>query len=461
MPTTTDDVVHHFAAAAAGVHLDDVPPPARDAAKKSVLDTLGVMLAASGTEPAVRSAVDLVVESGGNPEASVVAFGHRTSAVAAAFANGALAHSLDFDDQTPWGQHASSTVVPAAFAVAERRGGVSGADLVAAVAAGQDLFARLRCTVGWRKDWNLSTVLGVYAGTVAAGRVLGLSAASMADALGIASQQSSGVMEVVCGTGGDLRGMYAGFSARGAVTAALMAQKGTTAVGTLMEGEYGVFATYFGGRYDRAAMLEDLGVDFRGAGTLYKRWPAVGTAHSHVHATIEAMREGGLGVDDVAQIRVFVGDYHALMCEPLDTRRAPSTLVDAKFSLPWLVAVAAVHGDIGLQHLTGGALRDPAVLAAAQKVVPVPDAAADWHLELPPGRVELVGHDGRRHTRTGTGVPGNTDAPLSWADLGEKFAGCARVAATPPGALAVDRVVDMVRHLEEVSDVAAVVRALG
>jgi 2-methylcitrate dehydratase PrpD len=171
MPTITDDAVHHFAEAAATADFDHLPAAAIDAAKKSLLDTLGVMLAASGTEPAVRAAIDLATEAGGKPEASIVAFGHRTSAISAAFANGALAHSLDFDDQTPWGQHASSTVVPAVLAVAERRGGVPGRDMIAAVAVGQDLFARLRCNVGWRKDRNLSTVLGVFAGAAAAGRV--------------------------------------------------------------------------------------------------------------------------------------------------------------------------------------------------------------------------------------------------------------------------------------------------
>jgi 2-methylcitrate dehydratase PrpD len=461
MPTITDDAVHHFAEAAAAADFDHLPPAAIDAAKKSVLDTLGVMLAASGTEPAVRAAIDLAVEAGGEPEASIVAFGHRTSAISAAFANGALAHSLDFDDQTPWGQHASSTVVPAVLAVAERRGGVPGRDVIAAVAVGQDLFARLRCNVGWRKDWNLSTVLGVFAGAAAAGRVLGLSGPRIRDALGVASMQSSGVMEVVCGTGGDLRGMYAGFSARGAVTAALLAEKGTTSVDTLMEGAHGFLQTYFGGRYNRESMLADLGSDYRGAGTLYKKWPAVGTAHSHVHATIELLHDSGLSVDDIAEIRVFVGDYHALMCHPLDTRRAPDTLVDAKFSLPYLVAVAAVHGEMKIHHFTARALQDPAVLAAAQKVVPVADASLDWHAELPPGRVELVTHDRRRLVRVGTGVPGNADAPLSWDDVSAKFTDCAQVAATRYTEEAIQSAVHLVQDLENLSDAAAVMQVLA
>ena len=130
MPDDEADIVHHLAAAAVGADYATLSVDAVEAAKKSILDTLGVILAASGVEPAVRGLIDLVRETGGRPEASVLAFGDRVPAVMAAFANGALAHCLDFDDQTPWGQHSGSSVVPAAFAVAERRGGVTGRNMI-------------------------------------------------------------------------------------------------------------------------------------------------------------------------------------------------------------------------------------------------------------------------------------------------------------------------------------------
>ncbi|KQU28461.1 MULTISPECIES: MmgE/PrpD family protein [unclassified Rhodococcus (in: high G+C Gram-positive bacteria)] len=460
MPDDADDVVHHFAHTAANTTFDTLPAGAVEAAKKSILDTLGVILAASGVEPAVRAAIDVVLESGDRPEATVLAYGRRSSAIGAAFANGALAHCLDYDDQTPWGQHASSSIVPAVFAVAERRGGVTGKDLIAAVAVGQDLFARLRCNVGWRKDWNLSTVIGVYAATAAAGRVLGLSSVQLGHALGIASMQSSGVMELVCGTGSDLRGIYAAFSARGAVTAVLLAEKGMTGVDTLFEGEYGVFRTYFDGEYERDAILRGLGIEYLGAGTLYKKWPAVGTAHSHVHAIIGLLEDNDLVVDDLSEIRVFVGDYHDLMCRPLEARQAPATLVDAKFSLPFLVALGAVHKSLKISHFTEESLADDAVLAAARKITPVSDPDLDWTLELPAGRVEIIAHDGRKFERIGTGVPGNEDAPLNWDDLAEKFVDCASVAVSDHTAESLELVVLSVRDLESMNDATALLRML-
>ncbi|MBC2807627.1 MmgE/PrpD family protein, partial (plasmid) [Rhizobium ruizarguesonis] len=155
-------------------------------------------------------------------------------------------------------------IVPAVFAVAERQGGVHGKDLIAAVAAGQDIFARLRCNVGWNKDWNLSTVLAVFAAAASASRVMGLSPSQTAAAMGIAIMQSSGIMEMVAGRGSDLRGMYAGFSAKGAVLAAMMAEKGVTGIDKAFEGQYGFLNTYFGGRYDREKIVADLGREFLG-----------------------------------------------------------------------------------------------------------------------------------------------------------------------------------------------------
>lgn len=461
MPAHASDLVEHFASFVAETNYAKTPPDAVEAAKKSILDTLGVILAASGTEPAVRGLVELVHESAGRPESSILAFGGKAPAIMAAFANGAMAHCLDFDDQTPWGQHASSSIVPAAFAVAERIGGVAGEDMIAAVAAGQDIFARLRCNVGWKKDWNLSPVIGVFAAVAAAGHLLRLSREEMINAFGIATMQSSGLMELVAGTGGNVRGMYAGFSAKGAVLAVLLAQKGVTGVPTVFEGQYGFFSTYFDGRYDREAILDGLGKEFKGSGTLYKLWPTVGTAHSHIHATIELLNENRLQLEDVKKIRLYVGDYHDLMCRPLEARRAPETLVDAKFSLPFLVAVAAVHRGVQVLHFTEEALKDPRVLAAAQKIVPVADASLDWQLELPPGRVELEMADGRILHKVGTGVPGNSEAPLSWEAIGQKFRDCAAVSVRRPAPDQVATVEHLVRNLESVADAVDLVRALA
>ncbi len=455
------DLVHIFGTHAAQVHYDRLDDDARWAAKKSILDTLGVILAASGMEPAVQAIGEIVAETGGRQECTVLGFGGRAPALMAAMANGALAHCLDYDDQTPWGQHTASSIVPAVFAVAERRGGIHGKDLIAAVAAGQDIFARLRCNVGWNKDWNLSTVLAVFAAAASASRVMALPASKTAAAMGIATMQSSGIMEMVAGRGSDLRGMYAGFSAKGAVLAAMMAEKGVTGIDKAFEGQYGFMSTYFGGRYDREKIVENLGHDFLGSGTLYKRWPCVGTAHSHMKAAIDIVSRNNLQPEEIAEIRLHVGDYHDLMCQPLDERRAPATLADAKFSLPYLVSVAIVRRGMSVTDFTDAALNDPKVLSVGRKMSLVRDPALDWKLELPPGRVEITTRDGGRWIEEGRRVPGNADNPMSWEDVCVKFFECASVARNPVPESISAKAVALAERLETIEDATELVRCLA
>ncbi|MFN8682392.1 MmgE/PrpD family protein [Paracoccus sp. P2] len=459
--TDDRDIVHHFADFAAEIRYEDLPEAARDAARKSILDTLGVCLAASGMEPAAQAIIEIVRETGGPGQCTLLGFPGKGPALMAALQNGGLAHCLDYDDQTPWGQHAASSVVPAVFALAERRGGISGREMITAVAIGQDIFARLRCNVGWKKDWNLSTVLGVYAGAAAGARVMGLPAAQVGNAIGIASMQCSGIMEMVAGRGSDLRGLYAGFSAKGAVLAAMMAERGVTGIDRMFEGTYGFFNSYFDGRYDRAAILRNLGTEFLGSGTLYKRWPCVGTSHSHMKAIIDIVTENDLSPEDIAEIHLHVGDYHDLMCQPMAERCAPATLADAKFSLPFLVAVAAVRRGMSVTDFSEAGLRDARVLATAAKMRLVVDPALDWKLELPPGRVEVVAKDGRRWLREGQGVPGNADNPMSWDGVYAKFAECASVSAVP---IADDRILQaqgFARNLDDLDDATELIRVLG
>jgi 2-methylcitrate dehydratase PrpD len=455
------DLVHLFASHAADLKYEDLPSDARLAAKKSILDTLGVILAASGMEPAVRGVVDIVRENGGAPQCTVLGFGGKAPAMMAALANGAMAHCLDYDDQTPWGQHCASSIIPAVFAVAERRGGVSGKDVIAAVAAGQDIFARLRRNVEWKKDWNLSTVLAVLAATASAGRVMGLSASRIAHAMGIATMQSSGVMEMIAGRGSDLRGLYAGFSAKGAVLAAMMAEKGITGIDRTFEGQYGFMNTYFGGRFDREGMLRDIGKEFLGSGTLFKRWPCVGTAHSHMKAAIDIIVQNDLSLNDIADIRLHVGDYHDLMCQPLEERRAPATLADAKFSLPFLVSVAIVRRGMNISDFSEAGLRDENVVNTGRRISLISDASLDWRLDLPPGRVEIHARDGRHWIKEGRNVPGNADNPMTWADICAKFRECASVAANPVSDKTLADVQGLAEILEDLPDVIELVRSLS
>ena len=425
------DISQEFAAFAAGMRYEDLPADAVEAAKKSLLDTLGVMLAASGVESATSPLIELLKETGGKEEATVFGENFRLPASAAAFVNGALAHSLDFDPQTPWGAHCDSSIVPTVLALAELRGGCSGADLITAIAVGQEVFIRLRLNVGWHMDWNLSTVVGCFSATCAGACLMNLNETQTANAMGIVSMQSSGTMELVFGVGSDLRGMYAGFCSQACVTAVRLAQRGMTGISNLFEGEAGHFSVYFRGEYDRAKMLHELGTKFSSGGMLYKYWPAVGNAHTYIHASLMLSCENNIDTKNIKEIVVYVGDFQQRMCTPLEVRCAPTTAIDAKFSLPFLVALALARRQVKVSDFSPESLSSPDVLALAKKVVPVVSADYNWKSKLPDGRVEIRMVDGKVYSQVGSNVPGSPEAPLTWDQLTHKFYECGLVAKNP------------------------------
>jgi 2-methylcitrate dehydratase PrpD len=238
-------------------------------------------------------------------------------------------------------------------------------------------------------------------------------------------------------------------------------QKGVTGIARTFEGEHGFMNTYFGGRFDRDAILRDLGREFLGSGTLYKRWPCVGTAHSHMKAAIDIVTRNDLDLDDIAEVRLHVGDYHDLMCQPLEERRAPATLADAKFSLPFLVSIAIVRRGMSVSDFSEAGLNDAEVLGIGSRISLIRDPALDWKLELPPGRVEIVARDGRRWLEEGRNVPGNADNPMGWPDICAKFRECGSVAVTPVPNDVLARAEDLARTLETLADATKLIRSLS
>ena len=114
-----------------------------------------------------------------------------------------------------------------------------------------------------------------------------------------------------------------------------------------------------------------------------------------------------------------------------------------------------------MADFTTAALRDPSVLAAAARVIPIADSSLDWNLVMPPGKVEIVTHDGRRLERTGIDVPGSETAPMTWQQLEAKFKDCMDASVRPLPAARQNDVMSSVSALEDLEDVSPILRMLA
>lgn len=448
------------------VSYEDIPSDARDATKKSILDTLGVILAGSTVDKTCKELVELTKEGGGKEESTIIAFGGKVPSWMAAFANGSMSHAADYDDiHDPAKCHPSAHTIPAAFAIAERVGKVRGTEFIAAVASGIDVVCRLGLALTKpvsEYGWFLPLLLGYFSSTAAAGKLLGLSKEQLVSAFGITIHQAAGSMEMGFDTSCTIRAIRDAFSAKTGVLSALMAQRGIKGVENSLEGRAGLFNLYFGGEYDPASLTAELGKRFEGTNVSFKPWPACRHSHTYIDATLRLVREHDIKSEAVEQITAVVGGSAQQLCEPLEERRRPKLSIQAKVSIPFTIAVAVARRQAVIGDFLPEGLKDPAVLQIAEKVI----YRSDPRLVgigggTAPGVVEIKTRDGKLYSERVDFAYGHPRNPLSMEDLIEKFRDCARYSARPLSKDRVDRVIQLVTKLEEVEDIGQVTQLLG
>jgi 2-methylcitrate dehydratase PrpD len=471
-PEAGKGVTRKLARHAATLRYEMLPPALVDMIKQCVLDTLGVTIGASTLAPEARILADYVKEQGGKAEATLLGFGGKVPVAGAALVNGSLGHMLDYDDLGESG-HPSIVTIPVALALAEKQGGVTGPELITAVAAGMDVMTRISRAIDvpdWTlaEGWFATQLIGFAAGAATGGRLQKLDADQMENALGIGFNQMSGTRQMAEGAATHMRSMQAGFSGQGAVLAAELARRGIIGSKDFVEGRYGFFRTYIRGcEPDWDAIVDGLGVKFpliekHG----FKVWPACGYTRTTNASTLAMREQHGLKPEDIESITVVGGTGGTQqLCEPLAAKRRPKISIDGKFSIPFTTAVMMAKGNVTLRDYTEEGLNDPAVLAMADRVSYRPGTqpltGKGGSQDVSRTAVEIVTRDGRRFECRSTSVPGDPKNPVSWERLEAKFRDCVSFSAKPVSRDAAGRAVEMIRKLETAPDVTEVVRLLS
>ena len=452
---------------------DRLPPPITDRIKKSILDTLGIIVPASVLMPDVKSVIDLVIEAGGKEESTVLAYGVKLPCWEAAFANGVRGHALDYaDGHLEAVFRIGISVIPAALALAERKGGVSGKELITAVAVAEEFLCRLGVAVARRRQslgpWHEGILLGNFGATAAAAKMLNLSADQTDRAFGIAFLQAGGTLSVIA-PDANIRGMYAGFVGKNGVLAALMAQRGILGPRGCLGSPDGLFDVYYRGGYDREALVDRLGSKFELINLSFKPWPACAFAHPYIDAMLNLVSDNRLRADQIERIEVFSGEMNRDLCKPIDVAKGqvPTTTNDAKRSVPFNVAVAALKGTVSFRDFTPEGLRDPEVLRMAEKVrwVAAPEFDEEQFSkkgnQLAPGKVGVTDRQGRTFTKRTDFPYGHHFNPIKADDLIKKFRDCVAFSPRPIPAADVEHVIEAVLHLEEIPDIREIIRPLA
>lgn len=256
------DVIADFVKIFTELKYTDLPVEAVEAAKKEVLDSLATALGGSSRD-GIGNLVEVIKEWGGRPQSTVIAYDFRCPAPNAAQVNASMIHALDYDDgHNASLVHTGCITVSTCFAVAERMGAINGREFITAMALGTDFMARLGLAPGNKGGWHPTTVYGYLGAAGMAGRLIGLDAVRMANAFGIAYHQCAGNLQATL-DGALTKRMGPGFSVRGGITAALMAERGITGASNTLQGKSGLFNLYHGGDYDARILTGGLGKNLK------------------------------------------------------------------------------------------------------------------------------------------------------------------------------------------------------
>ena len=457
------DIGYAFAENIVRTSAADLPLEVMEMTKKCILDLLGCIFAGSALSPDAKNVVKMFVDAEGRAEATIIGQVGKVPAWSAAFSNGVLAHALDFDDIVDeTAVHPSLCTIPAALALAEKTGRLTGKDFITAIALGNDLICRLGAAIKKKQEglvlgFRPAPVLGIFGAVAAAAKVLKLDTETVVDALGIAFHQgAAGTFEAFLGPGDvKIRELYGGFIGWNGVVAALMAQRGITGIKTSFEGPAGLFNLYFQGKYDREYLMADLGKRFDGLSVSLKPWATNRMMHAPVQAAIEISQEYDIHPDDVAEITIYLTRG---LPKSSNEIKIPRNSTEARIHLPFCVAAAIAHRGLSIGNFTEGGLTDKTTLSLTEKVQFADSDITTSSVFFPPGKVMIRVKSGEAFVKQVDIVRGHPSTPMTFEDVADKFRDCA---AFLPFQEEVENIIKMIGELEKMKDMRLVTNRIA
>jgi 2-methylcitrate dehydratase PrpD len=398
------DLVEHIV----GTDFAGLDEASVERAKWRILDVCGCALAGA-TAPGCGMMLDLVTGWGGTTESTILGHGGRAPAHNVAMMNSLMARSHDYEpveaefDGRSCPAHISGTTVPVALAMAEKER-ASGEDLLTALAIGDDLAARLGVNSGFDFDlgWDGTGTFNLFGAVATACKLLGSGESQVFNALGIALNRMSGTMAGIFDKTLAFK-LPIACSAREAIFAAELAQRGFEGVAEPFLGPRGYFSMFCRG-YNADLVTKDLGRKFY-SDCVVKPYSACRITHPFIDCAIAVAGSEGFEADQVAAVTIHATGFagNSFCAQPLSHSEWHQP--DAAFSIGYCVAAALLWGEISPLHFTEEFLRDHRLgeLIARMKVIGDirPQRAGDNEVQM-----EVLMADGRTlsaRTQVGTG----------------------------------------------------------
>jgi 2-methylcitrate dehydratase PrpD len=367
--------------------------------------------------PAVQ-ALEAVLSDDLDRGSARLARGRAATPRAAALIHGTSAHAAEVDDSFREAMyHPGAATIAAGLAVAQA-GGSSGLDLLRGVVLGYEVSTRIGVVLGRAhyKYWHNTGTVGAFGAAAAAGSLLGLSEEAFANALALVATFSAGLqqafrLETMA------KPLHAGRAAEAGVLAAQLASHGVRSSLDVLEGEAGL-GRAMSTAPDWSQVGASLGHDFHITRLTFKNHVGCGHTFQAIDGALELQRLNGFSHDQIE--RLNVATYKPAL--EIACYADPRNGAEARFSVPYVVATALVHGSVRMAAYEPARLNDPATRALMPRIATSVDPEIDAAF---PGRraahVDVVLTDGRRFSHVQPDRKGDPELPLSDAELGDKL----------------------------------------
>ena len=423
MPAAT--IAERLAGFAHRLRLDDVPAAIVEKAKLHILDTLGCAAAAADSRFARASLAALRRLDGGSGSVAIGQAGTLGLRDVTMF-NAGIGHMLDFDDtHTTTLTHVSVAALPAALALGARAG-ASGRELLAAYLIAVETGCRVGLGAGdaafLHRGVHPTGAVNMFGTALAAARLMGLDAAKMAHAQGLALSFAAGSMEWQR-DGAEAKRLHPGNAAAAGLAAASYAAAGVTGPRLPYEGRAGLYRLFLGddAAIDMGAVTGKLGTRWAFRDVSIKPFPLVHHVHGVIDCALRLVHEEGIGADAIDRATALIAEPQiAILCEPAEARRNPANAYQAIFSLYHTVAVVLARGRMTLAETDARLIDDPAVAALRPRI----DYAVDRDSLYPrsySGGLRVRLKDGRTLQRYAAHHPGAVERPLTTDRVIDKF----------------------------------------
>jgi 2-methylcitrate dehydratase PrpD len=371
----------------ASLKFEDIPPEVLDRAKVLTLDFLGSAIRARSEAESTPSMLKMLhaLKLDASGEATVFGDAKTWTPAIAALLNGALGHSLDFDDtHADSSLHASAPVVPAAFAVGEMVG-ASGREVLTAIVAGYEVCCRLGNaldpTSHYARGFHPTATAGTYGAAAAASKLFGLSEQQIIYAFGVSGSQAAGSLQFLVNGAWNKR-YQVGAAAMNGVIAATLAKNDFVGAIESVEGKHGLLVGYTDTPHHEKAVA-GLGTTYETMKIGIKPYPSCRYTHAALDALIALRREHNLTPDQIKRVEIGLHRNGITLTGDAATKRHPTSIVGGQFSMFFTGALALDQGSFGWDDYSR--LGDAAINALADKF----DVVQDDRLEI--GRTHPFG----------------------------------------------------------------------